>query len=116
MGVVWVGAVLLATVILARVMRSLTRIVADDALVFGMLFTAAILVCPIFSGDHMMRLALMVPVPLACIAAYLLCTSRRPAIRILQWSVSTVAAVFLAVSATSHMNGRLMETISDDRV
>jgi hypothetical protein len=114
MGVVWVGAVLLATVILARVMRSLTRIVADDALVFGMLFTAAILVCPIFSGDHMMRLALMVPVPLACIAAYLLCTSRRPAIRILQWSVSTIAAVFLAVSSTNHMHGRLMETISDE--
>ena len=114
MGVVWVGAVLLGTALLARVMRSRTRTVADEALIFGMLFTAAILVCPIFSGDYMMRLALMVPVPLACIAAYLLCTSRRPAIRILQWSVSTIAAVFLAVSATSHMNGRLMETISDE--
>ena len=114
MGVVWVGAVLLGTALLARVMRSRTRTVADEALIFGMLFTAAILVCPIFSGDHMMRLALMVPVPLACVAAYLLCTSSRPAIGVLQWSVSTIAAAFLAVSATSHMNGRLMETISDE--
>jgi hypothetical protein len=114
MGAVWIGAVLLGTALLARATRSLTRTVADEALVIGMFFTAACLVCPIFSGDHMMRLALMVPVPLACIAVYLLCTSRRPVIRILQWSVSAVAAVFLVVSATNHMHGRLMETISDE--
>ena len=113
MGGVWIGAVLLGTALLARVTRSGTRTVADEALVFGMFFTAACLLCPIFSGDHMMRLALMAPVPLACIAMYLLCTSRRPVIRTLQWSVSAIAAIFLAVNAISHMRGRLMETISD---
>jgi hypothetical protein len=113
MGGVWIGAVLLGTALLARVTRSGTRTVADEALVLGMFFTAACLVCPIFSGDHLMRLALMAPVPLACIAVYLLCTSRRPVIRIVQWSVSAIAAIFLTVSATNHMHGRLMETISD---
>ena len=113
MGGVWIGAVLLGTALLARVTRSGTRTVADEALVFGMFFTAACLLCPIFSGDHMMRLALMAPVPLACVAVYLLCTSRRPVIRIVQWSVSAIAAIFLAVNAISHMRGRLMETISD---
>ena len=113
MGGVWIGAVLLGTALLARVTRSGTRTVADEALVFGMFFTAACLLCPIFSGDHMMRLALMAPVPLACIAVYLLCTSRRPVIRIVQWSVSAIAAIFLANNAISHMRGRLMETISD---
>ena len=113
MGGVWIGAVLLGTALLARVTRSGTRIVADEALVLGMFFTAACLVCPIFSGDHLMRLALMAPVPLACIAVYLLCTSRQPVIRIVQWSISAIAAIFLTVSATNHMHGRLMETISD---
>ena len=113
MGGVWIGAVLLGTALLARVTRSGTRTVADEALVLGMFFTAACLLCPIFSGDHLMRLALMAPVPLACIAVYLLCTSRRPVIRIVQWSVSAIAAIFLTVSATNHMHGRLMETISD---
>ncbi len=113
MGGVWIGAVLLGTALLARVTRAGTRTVADEALVFGMFFTAACLLCPIFSGDHMMRLALMAPVPLACIAVYLLCTSRRPVIRIVQWSVSAIAAIFLANNAISHMRGRLMETISD---
>jgi len=113
MGGVWIGAVLLGTALLARVTRAGTRTVADEALVFGMFITAACLLCPIFSGDHMMRLALMAPVPLACIAVSLLCTSRRPVIRIVQWSVSAIAAIFLAVNAISHMRGRLMETISD---
>lgn len=113
MGGVWIGAVLLGTALVARVTRSGTRVVADEALVFGMLFTAACLVCPIFSGDHLMRLALMAPIPLACVAVYLLCTSRRPVIRIVQWSVSAIAAIFLTISATNHMHGRLMETISD---
>jgi hypothetical protein len=90
---------------------------ADEALLFGMVVTAACLSCPLLGGDQLMRLLLMVPVPLAFVAAFVLCESPgaeadAPLARTARWIVqrpaAALAGVALAVTAVSgtHRRGR----------
>ena len=121
MGAAWITALAVGIAALTWATRSLRRTNAeectdaraDEALLFGLLFTAACLACPLLSGDQMMRLALMEPVPLACIAAFLLCVPRRRGWQILQTSVAVIAAAVLIVNANASRHGRLMQTVDD---
>ncbi|NBQ15429.1 MAG: hypothetical protein EBU31_12705 [Proteobacteria bacterium] len=85
-----------------------------------MVLTAACLTCPILSGDQSMRLALMVPVPLAFVAAFVFCQradadAAAPFMRGARWIVqrpiAALAAVALAVSAVGGPHGRLPEMV-----
>lgn len=122
MGTAWITALALGIAALTWATRSIrrtdaeecTHARADEAFLFGLLFTAACLACPLLSGDQMMRLALMEPVPLACIAAFLLCVPRRRGWQILQTSVAVIAATVLVVTANASRHGRLMQTVDDD--
>jgi hypothetical protein len=75
-GLAWGGAALVVLIVgfaLRRlwVERSTTPL-ADRAVVLAAGATAALLTCPLLSGEYLMRFALMAPVPLAIAVAYLL--------------------------------------------
>jgi hypothetical protein len=93
---------------------------ADEAFLFGMVLAAACLTCPVLGGDQSMRLALMVPVPLAFVAAFVFCervdddaASRfvRGTRWIVQRPIATLAALALAVSAVGGTHGRTPEMV-----
>lgn len=122
MGAAWFTALVAGTAVLAWASSSLqladaenrAHKRADEAFLFGMLMTAACLACPLLSGDRMMRLALMEPVPLAFIGVFLLCTPRQRAGRTLQPSMAVIAATALILTANASKNGPLMHTVDDE--
>ncbi len=127
LGVAWSFAVVIALAFawwLTRHLRrqepDVVRIArADESFMYGMVLTAACLTCPILGGDQLMRLALMVPVPLAFVAAFAFCDSsnveasgRVPAVRrFVQGPVAAVAAVMLAAVAVAATRGRMPDLV-----
>lgn len=93
---------------------------ADEALLFGMVLVAAFLTCPLLSGDQSMRLALMLPMPLAFVATFVFCQradadTASPFARGTRWTiqrpVAALAAAALAVSAVAGTRGRTPEVV-----
>ena len=128
MGVAWTLALVVALALVWWLTRPLRRAEAeergearaDEALLFGMVLVAACLTCPVLSGDQSMRLALMVPVPLAFVATFVFCecldadaASRfvRGTRWIVQRPVAALTAVALAMSAVAGTHGRTPQMV-----
>ncbi len=83
---------------------------ADEAFVFAMFFTALALCCPWVTGEYRMRLALMVPVPLALVVAFLLTRrleekSRRSRFALLGAIATAAISVAICVAAVTPVIG-----------
>ena len=82
---------------------------ADGALAIGLAATAAFLACPLIAGDYASRLAIMSPVPLALVLAYVLAyRAAQPRGGWWRAVISPAASVALcaAIAWTSGMGGR----------
>jgi len=82
---------------------------ADGALAIGLAATAAFLACPLIVGDYAIRLAIMAPLPLALVLAYVLASrSAQPRAGWWRAAISPVAsvAVCVAVFVMSGIGGR----------
>ena len=103
-----VGSALLffATRSLRRVGESLrTQARADEAFAFAMFFTALALCLPWVTGEYRMRLALMVPIPLSLVVAFVLTRKsqeiEKPRIVFIGMIASTVISVAMCVAVVT---------------
>lgn len=126
-GVTWSLAVVVALAFAWWVTRHLRRVEpdlvraarADESFICGMVLTAACLTCPILGGDQLMRLALMVPVPLAFVGAFVFCDragvdagGRIPAVRrLVQGPFAALVAVTLAAVAALATRGGMPDLV-----
>ena len=109
----WMIVLAVGSAILFFVTRSLRRVGeslrtqarADEAFAFAMFFTALALCCPWVTGEYRMRLALMVPIPLSLVVAFVLTRKsqeiEKPRIAFIGMITSAVISVAMCVAVVT---------------